>query len=64
MELIVNGGLFIKRFKGKESDWKEFIALTPEMQNEYLKTYIEHSEWNHQQIMTKLVLMYSRLYLY
>lgn len=35
MESNTNGESFIKRFEGKESDWKEYLALTPEMQSEY-----------------------------
>ena len=40
MESNTNGESFIKRFEGKESDWKEYLALTPEMQSEYQKAYI------------------------
>lgn len=39
MESNTNGESFIKRFEGKESDWKEYLALTPEMQSEYQKAY-------------------------
>lgn len=31
MESNTNGESFIKRFEGKESDWKEYLAFTPEM---------------------------------
>ena len=34
MESNTNGESFIKRFEGKESDWKEYLAFTPEMQSE------------------------------
>lgn len=41
MESNTNGESFIKRFEGKESDWKEYLAFTPEMQSEYQK-YIQN----------------------
>lgn len=56
MESNTNGESFIKRFEGKESDWKEYLALTLEMQSEYQKAYIKHPEWSHQQIMAKIVI--------
>ena len=54
MESNTNGESFIKRFEGKESDRKEYLALTPKMQSEYQKAYTEHPEWNHKQIMELL----------
>lgn len=53
MESNTNGESFIKRFEGKESDWKEYLALTPEMQSEYQKAYIKHPEYTHAQLITK-----------
>ena len=55
MESNTNGESFIKRFEGKESDWKEYLAFTPKMQSEYQKAYTEPPEWNHKQIMELLV---------
>lgn len=54
MELNTNGESFIKRFEGKDSDWKEYLALTPEMQSEYQKVYTEHPEYTHHQLMARI----------
>lgn len=56
MESNTNGESFIKRFEGKESDWKEYLAFTPEMQSEYQKVYTEHPEYTHRQLMARIVI--------
>lgn len=60
MESNTNGESFIKRFEGKESDWKEYLALTPEMQSEYQKAYIKHPEWTHHQFLAFIALFNNR----
>lgn len=51
MESNTNVEFLIKKFEGKESDWKDSMALTSEMQNEYQNTYTKHPKWTHAQIM-------------
>ena len=60
MESNTNGESFIKRFEGKESDWKEYLALTPEMQSECQKAYIKHPEWTHHQFFAFIALFDNR----
>lgn len=47
MESNTNDEFLIKKFEGKESDWKDSMALTSEMQNEYQNTYTKHPKWTH-----------------